>query len=163
MKTSSALVFARFASRVGELLLVGVPRTSTVSRTVALRGIYFADRPHAADRAAFARVIEQLDDYFDGKRTSFELELAPDGTDFQREVWKALAAIPYGKTTTYGEIARAIGRPSAARAVGAANGQNPLSIVVPCHRVVGRDGTLTGYAGGIEQKETLLALEQRAS
>ncbi len=167
MKTNPEALFARFDSPVGELLLVGaaLPRGE---RGVALRGIYFATAPHAngvlpagarEDRAAFVDVMAQLRDYFDGKRTSFELDLAPDGTDFQREVWRALAAIPYGKTTTYAAIAQTIGRPSAVRAVGAANGRNPLSIVVPCHRVIGRDGTLTGYAGGVEHKEKLLALE----
>lgn len=170
MKSESEARFARFESPVGELLLVGALPDSPGEPAVALGGIYFAGEPHAnavlpagarEDRAAFAHVVEQLRDYFDGKRTSFDLELAPCGTDFQRAVWRALAAIPYGKTTTYTAIAQAIGRPSAVRAVGAANGRNPLSIVVPCHRVLGRDGALTGYAGGVERKEALLALEKR--
>lgn len=180
MKTKPEITFARYASPIGELLLVGVPREPRDPRgtreprardaTVALRGIYFADAPHAEgvvpegageDRAVFASVIAQLDAYFAGKRTSFDLDLAPEGTAFQREVWRALAAIPYGTTTTYSDLARSIGRPNAVRAVGAANGRNPLSIVVPCHRVVGRDGTLTGYAGGLAHKASLLALERR--
>lgn len=169
MKTKTgATTFTRYASPVGELLLVGVLRDGP---TVVLRGIYFADARHAdgalpagarEDRAAFAEVVGQLDAYFAGERTSFDLELAPEGTSFQREVWRALAAIPYGTTTTYSDLARAIGRPKAVRAVGAANGRNPLSIVVPCHRVVGRDGTLTGYAGGVAHKAALLALERRS-
>jgi methylated-DNA-[protein]-cysteine S-methyltransferase len=95
----------------------------------------------------------------DGKRTCFDLPLAPLGTEFQRRVWTALAAIPYGTTTTYAAIARSIGTPRAVRAVGTANGKNPLSIVVPCHRVIGKNGTLTGYAGGLESKRRLLEIE----
>lgn len=101
----------------------------------------------------------QLREYLAGTRTDFELPLAPDGTAFQQAVWQQLAAIPRGRTVTYGEIARALGRPRAAQAVGAAVGSNPLSIVVPCHRVMGSSGALTGYAGGIETKQALLALE----
>jgi methylated-DNA-[protein]-cysteine S-methyltransferase len=171
MKTNSQIVFARFDSPVGELLLVGSRQGAPGAHPVSLQGIYFAGAQHAEgvvpedareQPAAFTAAIAQLRDYFSGKRTSFDLDLAPIGTEFQREVWKALAAIPYGETMTYGDIAKAIGRPSAVRAVGAANGRNPLSIVVPCHRVIGSDGTLTGYAGGLENKKTLLALEKRA-
>jgi methylated-DNA-[protein]-cysteine S-methyltransferase len=171
MKAKSDVLFTQIESPVGDLLLVG-DRAAATQPPARLRGLYFAAAPHAKgvvpagareDRTAFARAIEQLADYFAGKRTSFDLELSPAGTDFQRAVWTALAAIPYGETRTYAAIARAIGRPRAVRAVGAANGRNPLSIVVPCHRVIGRDGTLTGYAGGVEHKETLLTLEQRGS
>lgn len=102
----------------------------------------------------------QLKEYFEGKRTCFSLPLDPHGTEFQKRVWAALRAIPFGKTRTYGEIAREIGKPTASRAVGAANGKNPLSIVVPCHRVIGASGELTGFAGGLEAKARLLALEQ---
>jgi methylated-DNA-[protein]-cysteine S-methyltransferase len=101
----------------------------------------------------------QLAEYFRGQRRRFDLPLAPPGTDFQRAVWQALADIPYGETRSYGEIARAIGKPSAVRAVGAANGRNPLPIVVPCHRVIGSDGSLTGFAGGLAAKTCLLELE----
>jgi methylated-DNA-[protein]-cysteine S-methyltransferase len=101
----------------------------------------------------------QLSEYFAGVRERFELPLAPEGTAFQRSVWTALASIGYAQTRSYSEIARAIGRPSAARAVGAANGQNPLPIVLPCHRVIGRSGALTGYAGGLDRKRYLLELE----
>ena len=102
----------------------------------------------------------QLAEWFAGERTTFDLPLRPAGTEFQRAVWRALAEIPFGETRTYGEIAARLGRPSASRAVGAANGRNPIGIVVPCHRVIGADGTLTGYAGGIERKRWLLAHER---
>lgn len=101
----------------------------------------------------------QLDEYFAGRRARFDLPLAAPGTAFQRCVWEALATIPYGTTRSYGEVARMIGRPRAVRAVGAANGRNPLPVVVPCHRVVGSDGSLTGFAGGLAAKELLLRLE----
>lgn len=102
----------------------------------------------------------QLREYFAGRRTEFDLPLAPTGTDFQRRVWRELQRIPYGERITYGEQARRLKRPSAARAVGAANGRNPLPIVVPCHRVVGSTGNLTGFAGGLAMKAQLLELEQ---
>jgi methylated-DNA-[protein]-cysteine S-methyltransferase len=104
----------------------------------------------------------QLGEYFAGARTRFELPLELRGTAFQKRVWRALTEIPFGKTRTYFEMAKTIGAPKACRAVGAANGKNPLSIVIPCHRVIGADGTLTGFAGGLERKATLLALEARA-
>lgn len=109
---------------------------------------------------ALPDATRQLSEYFAGQRTSFEFPLAPSGTDFQKEVWAALAAIPYGETRSYGQLAIAVGRPAASRAVGLANGRNPLSIVVPCHRVVGSDGKLTGYSGGPERKQFLLDLER---
>jgi methylated-DNA-[protein]-cysteine S-methyltransferase len=102
---------------------------------------------------------EQLRAYFAGELRRFELPLAPRGTHFQMSVWDALLEIPYGATTTYSELAAAIGRPSACRAVGAANGRNPLAVIVPCHRVIGAAGALTGYGGGVERKRVLLALE----
>lgn len=101
----------------------------------------------------------QLREYFAGARRTFDLPLAPHGTAFQQRVWAALRAIPYGETRTYGELAAAIGSPNASRAVGMANHRNPISIVIPCHRVIGANGTLTGYAGGLEVKRKLLALE----
>ena len=103
----------------------------------------------------------QLSEYFAGKRTRFELDLDFTGTEFQKEVWAALLEIPFGETRSYGEIARRIGRPKAVRAVGAANGRNPISIVAPCHRVIGTSGKLTGFAGGLENKALLLRLEGR--
>ncbi len=109
----------------------------------------------------FHEVIAQLEAYFAGELRAFELPLAPKGTAFQLTVWEALLQIPYGETVSYGDIAQAIGKPTATRAVGAANGKNPLPIVVPCHRVIGSDGTLTGYGGGLSIKATLLELEKR--
>lgn len=101
----------------------------------------------------------QLTEYFDGLRTSFSLPLAPSGTAFQQAVWAQLEAIPYGETRTYGQIAAALGKPTASRAVGGANHSNPIAIVIPCHRVIGANGKLTGYAGGLDIKEKLLRLE----
>lgn len=102
----------------------------------------------------------QLKEYFAGKRKEFSLRLDPIGTDFQKSVWKQLSKIPFGETRSYGELAKKLGNPKAGRAVGAANGKNPLSIVVPCHRVIGSNGKLTGFAGGLDNKEKLLKLEQ---
>ena len=106
---------------------------------------------------------KQLEEYFAGKRKTFDLPLVPKGTEFQQKVWKALQEIPYGETRTYGEIAAAIGNPKAARAVGMANNKNPIGILIPCHRVVGANGKLVGYAGGMEKKEFLLELERNNS
>lgn len=112
---------------------------------------------------AAARIVRetkrQLADYFAGRRQEFDVPLAPDGTAFQRAVWKALAEVPYGQTISYAELARRMRRPRAVRAVGAANGANPIPIILPCHRIVGADGTLTGYGGGLETKRRLLSLE----
>ena len=113
--------------------------------------------------APFRAVERQLREYFQGKRTVFELKRHPKGTPFQRAVWDALLDIPYGETRTYGEIARAIGRPTAVRAVGLANGRNPLPIVVPCHRVIGASGKLVGYGGGLPVKQALLDREREVS
>lgn len=112
--------------------------------------------------AVLAATARQLAEYFAGTRTTFELPLAFGGTDFQRSVWTGLLAIPYGATTTYGALAAKLGRPTASRAVGAANGSNPIAIIVPCHRVIGAGGSLTGYGGGLSAKQYLLALERRA-
>ncbi|HWC77157.1 MAG TPA: methylated-DNA--[protein]-cysteine S-methyltransferase, partial [Blastocatellia bacterium] len=111
------------------------------------------------EKAPLREVSAQLKSYFNGKLREFDLPLLPRGTPFQLEVWKALRGIPFGETISYAELARRIGKPSAMRAVGAANGQNPISIVIPCHRVIGSDGSLTGYGGGMERKAYLLALE----
>ena len=111
--------------------------------------------------AALKEAAQQLDAYWSGELFDFDLPLAPKGTPFQQKVWRALRKIPYGTTATYGEIARKIGSPTASRAVGAANGRNPIAIVVPCHRVIGANGTLTGYAGGLDMKRQLLAHESR--
>jgi len=134
-----------------------------------LAGTYLENQRHlpafstfgAPDAAGFDDVIAQLSAYFAGGLTEFELPLAFAGTPFQRTVWTALCDIPYGETITYGELARRIGRPTSARAVGLANGKNPVSVIVPCHRVVGSTGDLTGYGGGVERKRFLLDLERR--
>lgn len=114
-----------------------------------------------AQRLANA-VQHRLDAYFAGRPVAFDFPVAPSGTPFQQAVWSALCGIPYGETVSYAEIARRVGRPSAVRAVGAANGRNPIAILIPCHRVIGADGTLTGYGGGLDRKRALLALEAPA-
>lgn len=150
-------------SPVGKLLLVGD------GRHLIQVGFQSGPRPlrtpqgGIADAAPFQAVIAQLSEYFAGERRRFELPLAPRGTEFQLRVWRALTEIPYGKTTSYGELARHIGKPNASRAVGLANGANPLPIIVPCHRVIGADGTLTGFGGGLPIKRRLLALESVAA
>ena len=111
------------------------------------------------DRDAFARVADQLDAYWRGELTEFDVPMSPPGTDFQKQVWAALREIPYGETVTYGQIAESIGKPRAVRAVGRANGSNPIAVIVPCHRVIGANGSLTGYAGGLDKKTKLLELE----
>jgi methylated-DNA-[protein]-cysteine S-methyltransferase len=121
-----------------------------------------ADASGAKPHGVLAETVRQLDEYFAGTRHEFDLDLAPRGTAFQLAVWDALRAIPYGATASYGDIARVVGRPNAVRAVGQANGRNPLAIVVPCHRVIGSDHSLTGYGGGIDRKRFLLALEGAA-
>lgn len=118
-----------------------------------------ASAKQAASSDLFAAAVSQLDAYFAGKRTTFELKLAPRGTAFQMRVWELLKAIPHGETISYGELARRAGNPAAARAVGAANGRNPLPIVIPCHRVIGADGKMIGYGGGLSIKRALLRLE----
>ena len=154
------MVYDTIPSPIGTLLLVG---DST--------GLLHIDLPEARrpiarsadwrrDEAAFADARAQFDAYFAGTRQEFDLPLSPRGTDFQRRVWSALRAIGYGETISYAELARRVGNPRASRAVGLANGANPLSIVVPCHRVIGANGSLTGYGGGLAAKQWLLALEQ---
>ena len=108
-----------------------------------------------------AQVQQQVSEYSSGKRREFTLEMKPDGPDFDRKVWAALCDIPFGTTTSYGAVAKAIGHPTAARAVGAANGANPIALIVPCHRVIGSDGSLTGYGGGLPLKRKLLEHEAR--
>lgn len=145
---------------VGRLLLAG---EAGALRWVAFTRGRHARRPGRGWRASappFAEARRQLAAYFAGRRTAFDLPLAPEGTPFQLAVWGALREIPYGKTISYADLARRLGRPEAVRAVGAANGRNPLAIVVPCHRVIGSDGRLTGYGGGLAAKQRLLALER---
>lgn len=152
-------VTARIDSPIGGLLLVSDGR--------ALTGLYppqhrrIPDVPVGGDptHPVLAEAADQLAAYFAGERTGFELDLGPRGTPFQQAVWDALRLLPYGGTASYGELARRLGRPTAARAVGAAVGRNPISVIIPCHRVVGTSGALTGYAGGLPAKQQLLALE----
>ena len=115
-----------------------------------------------ANHTILREIARQLDDYFARRRRIFDLPLAFNGTDFQKQVWQALLTIPYGETRTYGQLATQLGKPSASRAVGAANGKNPISIIAPCHRVIGGNGKLTGFAGGLEAKAYLLGLEGHA-
>lgn len=128
----------------------------------ALSELRFGDFGGEDASPLLERARREIGEYFAGKRRSFDLPLAPAGTPFQQEVWRALQAIPYGECRTYGAIAAAVGRPKAFRAVGMANHCNPLPLLVPCHRVVGADGRLTGYAGGLERKRLLLSVEGRS-
>jgi methylated-DNA-[protein]-cysteine S-methyltransferase len=147
-------------SPVGPLTLVAVNGTLT--------GLYLHQQRHRPpeetfgepESGPFAEATRQLKDYFDGHRTDFDLPLALAGTPFQRRVWTALQDVPYGQTMTYGQLAGEIRQPTAARAVGLANGKNPVSIIVPCHRIIGSTGSLTGYGGGLAVKQYLLAHEQ---
>lgn len=145
----------QFSSTVGPLTLEGDDRALTRV------GFGSAGAPQG-DAAAVAAAAIQLEQYFAGERTDFDLDVELGGTPFERRVWEEVRAIPYGQTASYAEIARRIGRPSSCRAVGRANGRNPVAVIVPCHRVVGSDGSLTGYAGGIEMKRALLELERNA-
>jgi methylated-DNA-[protein]-cysteine S-methyltransferase len=163
LATDSTLLYTTIESPLGELLLLGDGD--------ALHGLYMQAAPKPVAIApswkrapeAFAEPSEQLDQYFAARRTSFEVPLVMNGTPFQQRVWAGLREIGYGETLSYGELARRIGHPSGARAVGLANGCNPISVIVPCHRVIGANGTLTGYGGGLERKRLLLDLEARAS
>jgi methylated-DNA-[protein]-cysteine S-methyltransferase len=155
-----ALRYTTLDTPLGPVLVAadaaGLRHISFLAGTAALR----PGPDWVRDAQPLAEAVRQLRAYFAGTLRSFELPLAPRGTAFQQRVWAALRGIPYGETRTYGEVARQIGRPSASRAVGAANGRNPLPVVVPCHRVIGSTGHLTGFAGGLHLKEGLLALEQ---
>lgn len=153
--------YARFATPIGALLATAAGG--------ALTGLYFHGERHApaisagwiedADAAPFGECLRQLREYLEGARRAFDLPIAADGSEFQRRVWIEIARIPYGKTLAYAELAARAGVPGSARAAGAATGANPVSIVVPCHRVIGSDGSLTGYAGGVARKRKLLVIE----
>jgi methylated-DNA-[protein]-cysteine S-methyltransferase len=153
--------YTRFESPVGKLLLAGDSK--------ALRWVSFESGKRAAppqadwkqNRAPFAEVIRQLQAYFRGELKEFDLPLTMEGTDFQLRVWNTLRAIPYGETISYAQLAGRIGNPKAVRAVGLANGSNPIPIIVPCHRVIGSDGSLTGFGGGLSTKKKLLDLENK--
>jgi len=153
------MLYCTVDSPIGELLLAGDGD--------ALHRLHMQDGRHRlAPRAGwtrseepFARVRAQLAEYFEGRRRRFDLSLAPVGSPFELAVWDALREIPYGETVSYGELAAGIGRPDAARAVGTANARNPIAVVIPCHRVIGANGSLTGFGGGLERKRLLLDLE----
>jgi methylated-DNA-[protein]-cysteine S-methyltransferase len=157
----SAVFYTTVESPVGPLLLAG--------DADALRRVSFESSKHAArppadwkeDRAPFTEVIGQLQAYFRGELRKFDVPLAMEGTEFQLRVWNALRGIPYGETISYLQLAERIGNPRAVRAVGLANGSNPIPIIVPCHRVIGSDGSLTGFGGGIPTKKKLLELESK--
>jgi methylated-DNA-[protein]-cysteine S-methyltransferase len=147
-------------SPVGPLLLVA--RDGALAELLMTPFAVPDDVPESeADAAVLDAAERQLDEYFDGRLTAFDLPLALDGTSFQQRVWEELCRIPFGERVSYGELARRLGRPGSARAVGLANGRNPVSIIVPCHRVVGSDGRLTGYGGGLDRKAWLLDHEAR--
>jgi len=153
--------FKTMPSPVGELTLVASDKglTAILWENDDPDRVRLADKTEDAAHPVLVEAARQLGEYFAGQREAFDLPLDFHGTDFQKRVWQQLLAIPFGETRSYGEIARALGQPTASRAVGAANGKNPISIVAPCHRVIGTNGTLTGFAGGLEAKQRLLALE----
>jgi len=155
-----AVCYTRIESPVGPLVLA--------ASDAGLHHVLFAnstrtqmDPEWREDKVPLREVIQQLRAYFAKELETFKLTLAPEGTDFQQSVWNELCGIPYGETISYGELAKRVGNPKASRAVGAANGQNPIPIIIPCHRVIGSDGKLTGFGGGLPIKQKLLALEQR--
>jgi methylated-DNA-[protein]-cysteine S-methyltransferase len=158
-------MFTTMESPIGELML-----TTDGS---ALTGVFMEEHRHGPEsrdgwvrddgHALLQNAARELREYFAGERRDFSVPLNADGTTFQKTVWAALLEIPYGGTMSYGELARRIGNAAASRAVGLANGRNPISIIVPCHRVIGSNGSLTGYGGGLERKQALLALEKRFS
>jgi methylated-DNA-[protein]-cysteine S-methyltransferase len=159
------LFFKEMESPIGKLTLIANGSALVAVRMERERPDRLRLEAASADthHPVLTEAERQLVDYFAGKRIRFELPIEPRGTDFQRKVWRYLAAIPFGKTKTYGDIAKTVGSPKGSRAVGAACGKNPLAIVVPCHRVVGASGALTGFGGGLETKAELLALEARIS
>jgi methylated-DNA-[protein]-cysteine S-methyltransferase len=152
-------LYTTFQSPIGELLAVGDGTTLSRLHMREGRKPIAIDPSWRRDDDAFADVREQFEQYFAGARREFELPLAMAGNEFECRVWDALREIPYGETTSYGAIAKRVGSPGAPRAVGLANGRNPIAVIVPCHRVIGADGSLTGYGGGLERKRFLLDLE----
>jgi methylated-DNA-[protein]-cysteine S-methyltransferase len=161
LEKMSVVYYTTFESPVGPLLLAG---DAGGLRLVSFESSKHAAPPQAAwkqDKAAFAEVIRQLQAYFRGELKTFDVPLAMEGTGFQLRVWNALRAIPYGETISYAQLAQRIGNPKAVRAVGLANGSNSIPIIVPCHRVIGSDGSLTGFGGGLSTKKKLLELESK--
>jgi methylated-DNA-[protein]-cysteine S-methyltransferase len=159
------LFYKKIKSPVGELKLVASSKALVaVLWEPERRNRMKLDTPKLApEQPILLETERQLSEYFAGKRTHFDLSLEPDGSKFQKKVWQALSQIPFGRTQSYLKLAKAVGSPIASRAVGAANAKNPLSIIVPCHRVVGTNGSLTGFAGGLHAKAMLLAFEARAA
>lgn len=157
----SSMSYTMMNSPVGPLLLAGDESGLRLVHFASGRRPKSPQRGWTDDSAPFKEVIRQLKAYFDGKLKDFELPLVLDGTEFQLLVWSNLQKIPYGETVSYGQLARRIGSPEAARAVGLANGSNPIPIIIPCHRVIGSNGDLTGFGGGLPVKKRLLALESR--
>src|SRR5262245_64661791 len=160
---SSDIFYTRAPSPLGSLLLVGTSDALTSLWLPSGRDRKDPEPDWVESARPFKHVVRQLDAYFAGRLRQFDLPLVTGGTPFQQRVWRALCDIPYGETVSYGEVARRIERPAAVRAVGAANGQNPIAIVIPCHRVIGSDGRLVGYGGGLPAKSALLALERRVA
>lgn len=158
-------VWRRYQSPLGAMRIVGDGRAITHATFDGQKYDPTASDDWREDPRdpCLAEAARQLDRYFAGRLAAFDLPLAPRGTGFQQAVWRAIAGVPAGSTISYGELARRAGRPSAVRAAAAATGRNPLSIVVPCHRIVGADGSLTGYAGGLDRKRALLAIEHAAA
>lgn len=154
------ILFTVMASSLGEILLAGTTNGLTHVSFQAGSHPLMPQPNWRRDDEVWLTAVSQLTAYFAGDLHTFDLPLAPQGTPFQQQVWAYLQTIPYGRTTTYGSIAHELGNPKSTRAVGAANGRNPLAIIVPCHRVVGSNGQLTGYAGGLPIKEALLGLER---
>lgn len=160
METMETMYRTKVDSPIGDILIEG--NDESITKLGRIGGGYNSEEWVPVNRfAAIKEAAQQLDAYWSGGLFDFDLPLAPGGTPFQNKVWAALRTIPYGKTASYGDIARKIGSPTASRAVGAANGRNPIAIVVPCHRVIGANGTLTGYAGGLDMKRALLTHESR--
>ena len=154
--------YCYYASPIGRMLLVGVDGV--------LEELHFANSTKRLeipvewqeDKDSFQETLQQLQQYFAGKRRQFDLPITPQGTTFQRLVWQELCKIPYGETASYGTIAQRIGKPKACRAVGMANSRNPIPIIIPCHRIIGKDGSLTGFGGGLPVKKQLLELERQS-
>ena len=157
------MYYTRFHTELCEIILVGDENGLKFLElnTDDNKKPFEIDKSWQRSNDFFKNAVKQLKEYFTGGRKNFKIDLAPDGTEFQQHVWKELLKIPYGETRSYGEIAEAIGRPKASRAVGAANGQNPISLIVPCHRVIGSSGKLTGYAHGLKAKQWLLEHEAK--
>lgn len=159
----NTVAFTHYPSPIGKLRLRAIDKGMLAVDHVCQQETTGENWINDATHSILKHAIQELDEYFSSNRWEFTVPLAPKGTAFQQEVWGVLQTIPYGETRSYSEVAQIIGQPSAVRAVGAANGRNPLSIFIPCHRVIGKNGKLTGYAGGMQMKQWLLAHETLGS